>query len=86
MDADKFEEFRRKLKERQAKMTEEERRHNRECGELYRKYEQRYDEGIPFQMPLTFEDLKEAYETDRPLHTWEKYKGYYAPVPDDWVL
>lgn len=86
MDTDKFEEFRRKLKERQAKMTEAERRHNREYGELIIKYEQRYKEGLPFQMPYNYDDLKEAYETDRPLHTWEKYKGYYTPVPDDWVL
>ena len=33
-----------------------------------------------------YDDLKEAYETDRPLHTWEKYKGYYGEVPDDWLL
>lgn len=74
------------LKERREKMTEEERRHNREFGELYIKYEQKYVEGIPFQMPITFDDLKEAYETDRPLHTWEKYKGYYGEVPDEWLL
>ena len=74
------------LKERREKMTEEERQHNREFGELYIKYEQKYEEGIPFQMPITFDDLKEAYEMDRPLHTWEKYKGYYGEVPDDWLL
>lgn len=74
------------LKERREMMTEEERQHNREFGELYIKYEQKYEEGIPFQMPITFDDLKEAYETDRPLHTWEKYKGYYGDVPDEWLL
>lgn len=86
MTLEKLEEFRKKLKERQSKMPEEERRRNIEFLELIDKYEQRYPEGLPFQMPYTFEELKEAYETDRPFHTWEKYKGWYAPIPDDWVL
>lgn len=81
-----FKRAREMLLEDQAKMSEEERRRNRDFGELYIKYEQKYEEGIPFQMPITFEDLKEAYETDRPLHTWEKYKGYYGEVPDEWLL
>ncbi len=86
MTIEELEIFRKKLKEKQAKMTEEERCHNREYGELIIKYGQRYKEGLPFQMPYTFEELKEAYETDRPFHTWEKYKGWYTPVPDDWLL
>lgn len=86
MTVEKLEQFRKKLKEDQAKMTEEERRHNREYTELINKYEQKYHEGLPFQMPYNYADLKEAYETDRPLHTWEKYKGYYGEVPDEWLL
>ena len=74
------------LKGRRERMTEEERRHNREYTELINKYEQKYPEGLPFQMPYNYADLKEAYETDRPLHTWEKYKGYYGEVPDEWLL
>ena len=81
-----FEKGRRMLHERLAKMPEEERQHNIEFLELIDKYEQRYPEGLPFQMQYTFEELKEAYETDRPFHTWEKYKGWYDPIPDDWVL
>lgn len=81
-----FKRAREMLLEDQAKMSEEERRHNREYGELINKYQQKYPEGLPFQMPYNYDDLKEAYETDRPLHTWEKYKGYYGEVPDDWLL
>lgn len=81
-----FERGRKMLLEDQAKMTEEERQHNREYLDLINKYEQKYPEGLPFQMPYTYEELKEAYETDRPLHFWDKYKGYYLPVPDEWLL
>ena len=86
MTLEKLEQFRKKLQEDQAKMTEEERRYNREFLELINKYGEKYPEGISFQMPYTFEELKEAYETDKPFHTWEKFKGWYAPVPDDWLL
>lgn len=86
MTLEKLEQFRKKLKEDQAKMTEEERQHNREFTALINKYQQKYHEGLPFQMPYTYDELKEAYETDRPLHTWEKYKGYYGEVPDEWLL
>jgi len=81
-----FERGRKLLLEDQAKMTEEERAHNREFTKLINDYEKKYEEGLPFQMPYTFEELKEAYETDRPFHTWEKFKGYYLPIPDDWIL
>lgn len=86
MTLEKLEEFRKKLKERQAKMPEEERRRNREFTRLINDYQKKYPEGLPFQMPYTFEELKEAYETDRPFRTWEKYKGWYDPIPDNWVL
>ena len=86
MTLEKLEEFRKKLKERQAKMPEEERRRNREFTRLINDYQKKYAEGLPFQMPYTFEELKEAMEQDRPFHTWEKYKGWYDPIPDDWVL
>ena len=78
--------FREKLKAEQAQMSEEQRKHNREFTKLINDYQKKYEEGLPFQMPYTYEELKEAYETDRPLHTWEKYKGWYAPVPDEWYL
>ncbi len=78
--------FREKLKAEQAQMSEEQRQHNREFTKLINDYQKKYEEGLPFQMPYTYEELKEAYETDRPLHTWEKYKGWYAPVPDEWYL
>lgn len=78
--------FREKLKSEQEQMSEEQRQHNREFTKLINDYQKKYEEGLPFQMPYTYEELKEAYETDRPLHTWEKYKGWYAPVPDDWYL
>ena len=78
--------FREKLKAEQAQMSEEQRQHNREVTKLINDYQKKYEEGLPFQMPYTYEELKEAYETDRPFHTWEKYKGWYAPIPDDWYL
>ena len=81
-----FEKGRRMLHERLAKMPEEERRRNAEFLELINDYQKKYPEGLPFQMPYTFEELKEAMEQDRPFHTWEKYKGWYDPIPDDWVL
>ena len=81
-----FERGRKMLLDDQAKMTEEERRHNREYLRLINEYNQKYEEGLPFQMPYTFEELKEAMEQDRPFHTWEKYKGWYMEVPDDWLL
>lgn len=87
MTEEQFIEFRKKLKARQAKMSEEERRQNREFHDLINAYEKRYPEGLPFQMPYTFEELKEAMEQDRPFHTWEKYKGWYEEeIPDDWLL
>ncbi len=79
-------EFRRKLKSRQLAMSEEERKFNRDFTALINQYNKKYPEGIPFQMPYTFEELKEAIEQDKPFHTWEKYKGWYHPIPDDWVL
>ena len=78
MTEEQFIEFRRKLKARQAAMSEEERRRNAEFTELINAYEQRYDEGIAFQMPCTYEEIKEAMEQDKPLHTWEKYKKWYT--------
>ena len=86
MTLEELEKFRKKLYEDKKKMTDEERRRNSELSDLINKYEQKYEEGLAWEMPFTFEDLKEAYETDRPLHTWEKYKGYYLPVPDDYIL
>lgn len=81
-----FKKGRKMLHESLAAMSSEERQHNIEFLELIDKYEQRYPEGLPFQMQYTFAELKEAYETDRPFHTWEKYKGWYTPIPDDWYL
>lgn len=81
-----FEKGRRLLHKHLAEMPEEERQFNREFNKLINDYQKKYPEGLPFQMPYTFEELKEAYETDRPLHTWEKFKGWYTPDPEDWVL
>ena len=86
MTEEQFIEFRRKLKTRQAAMSEEERRHNREFTDLINQYNKKYPEGLPFQMPYTFEELKEAMEQDKPFHTWKKYKGWYGPIPDHWLL
>jgi hypothetical protein len=85
MTDEQFMEFRKHLKAHLAEMSEEERKFNAEFTELINAYEQRYDEGIPFQMPITYEELKEAMEQDKPFHTWEKYKGWYnmKHVPPD---
>lgn len=81
-----FQKGRALLHQRLAQMSEEQRQHNREFTKLINDYQKKYEEGLPFQMPYTYEELKEAYETDRPLHTWGKYKGWYAPIPDEWYL
>lgn len=86
MTVEELKRFRKKLKEDQAKMSEEERRHNREFTDLINAYNKKYSEGLPFQMPYTFEELKEAMEQDKPFHTWGKYKGWYGPIPDHWLL
>ena len=87
MTEEEFIEFRKKLKAHQAKMPEEEKQKNREHLALINAYQKRYPEGIPFQMPITFEELKEAMEQDRPFHAWEKYRGWYEEkIPHDWLL
>lgn len=86
MTVEELIEFRKKLREGQSKMTDEERQHNREFTALINEYNKKYPEGIPFQMNYTFEELKEAVETDKPFHEWEKFKGYYGDIPDDWLL
>lgn len=63
-------------------LSEEEKQHNRELSEMISAYEKKYPEGIPFQMPYKFEELKEALQQDKPFHKWEKYKGYYCNLPD----
>lgn len=76
--------FREKLKEEQAKIPEDERKMNVEFRELLQKYKSITEKGIPFDMPITFEDLKEAVETKRPFEEWEEYKNYYTCIlPDD---
>ncbi len=86
MTIEELEAFRKKLRENYEKLSEEERSSIRESNFLHEEYNRRYPEGIPFQMPYSPEELKEAIEKDKPFHTWEKYKGWYGPVPDDWIL
>ena len=69
-------------------MPEEQRKRNAEYSNMLNEHLRRFKKGIPFDMVVTYEELKEALETNRPLYTWDKFKGYYGPIhlPDDWVL
>ena len=82
MTIEELENFLNELKAKQAKMSEEERRHNREMTEMINAYEKKYSKGIPFHLPFTYEEIKEALEKDRPFHEWEEYKGYYEELPE----
>ena len=82
----RIERLRKLIKESTDRLTPEEIQYNIEFTKLINAYNKKYEEGIPFQMPYTFEELKEAYETDRPFHTWKKFKGFYGPVPKYWDL
>ena len=86
MTIEQLEAFRKKLKEEQAKMPEEQRKRNAEFSDMLNEYHRRFNEGLPFDMVVTYEEVKEALETNRPFETWDKFKGYYGPIPDDWVL
>ena len=81
-----FERGRKILLENQAKIPEEQRKRNAEFSDMLQEYHKRFKEGLPFQMYFTYEELKEALETNRPFETWDKFKGYYGPIPEDWVL
>lgn len=74
--------IREKMLKEQAEMPEEERRRNREMKEMINAYGKKYPEGIPFQMPFSYEDIKEALEKDKPFHEQEKFKGYYEELPE----
>lgn len=69
-----------------ADLTEEEKERALQISKYLDLYHEMTDRLIPFQMPYTFEELKEAVEKKKPFQEWKKYKGWYTPVPDDWLL
>ena len=80
-------EFRKKLKEWGEKLPEDERKRNIEESNLMRQYFQLFNEGLPYGLMYTFEELKEAVETKKSFREWEKFKDFYnEKLPKDAII